>query len=59
MNEGDVDYQKIIHKLLNNEIKTFKEVKKVEKKYKEKKDGDNEIRTCRNAGERKQDSSRG
>ena len=56
MNEGSIDYQEIIHKLLKGEIRVLREIKKVEKKYKEveeKKNGNNEIRTCGDAGKRK------
>jgi len=56
MSERGIDYKGIIHKLLKGEIRAMKEIKKVEKKYKEieeKKNGNNEIRTCGNAGERK------
>lgn len=33
--KGGINYQKIIHDLLKDEIKITKKVKKIEKKYKE------------------------
>ena len=52
MNEGEIDYKRIIHNLLKSEIKVSKKVKKIENKYKEieeEKDGNDKIGISRNA----------
>lgn len=52
MNEGGIDYKKIIHNLLKGEIKVSKKVKKIENKYKEieeERNGNDKIGTGGNA----------